>query len=140
LGANVIAFGHTADDFCESLLRNTMFTGRLSALPAITYSRDKEFRLIRPLVYVTEDITTAYAGSLGAPLIPCGCSQKTGTVRRSLRDIFRELEQDYPDLKQNMLSAMGNLNPSRLLDTRFLDPETGPQTPEPDLFPIVTDR
>jgi tRNA 2-thiocytidine biosynthesis protein TtcA len=28
LGANVIALGHTADDFCESLLRNTMFTGR----------------------------------------------------------------------------------------------------------------
>jgi tRNA 2-thiocytidine biosynthesis protein TtcA len=138
LGANVIAFGHTADDFCESLLRNTMFTGRLSALPAITYSRDKEFRLIRPLVYVTEDITTAYAGSLGAPVIPCGCSQKTGTVRRSLRDIFRELEQDYPDLKQNMLSAMGNLNPGRLLDTRFLNSETG-TTAEPELFPIVAD-
>src|ERR1700687_3901389 len=88
LGANVIAFGHTADDFCESLLRNTMFTGRLSALPAITYSRDKEFRLIRPLVYVTEDITTAYAQSLGAPLVPCDCSLRTGTVRRSLRDIL----------------------------------------------------
>ncbi len=140
LGANVIAFGHTADDFCESLLRNTMFTGRLSALPAITYSRDKEFRLIRPLVYVTEDITTAYAGSLGAPLIPCGCSQKTGTVRRSLRDIFRELELEYPDLKQNMLSAMGNLNPSRLLDTRFLDPEIGSGAAKPELFPIVSDR
>ena len=33
LGANVIAFGHTADDFCESFLRNAMFTGRVSALP-----------------------------------------------------------------------------------------------------------
>jgi tRNA 2-thiocytidine biosynthesis protein TtcA len=139
LGANVIAFGHTADDFCESLLRNTMFTGRLSALPAITYSRDKEFRLIRPLVYVTEDITAAYAGSLGAPLIPCGCSQKIGTVRRSLRDIFHELELDYPDLKQNMLSAMGNINPGRLLDTRYHDPEAGPAAPEPDLFPILSE-
>jgi tRNA 2-thiocytidine biosynthesis protein TtcA len=139
LGANVIAFGHTADDFCESLLRNTMFTGRLSALPAITYSRDKEFRLIRPLVYVTEDITTAYAASLGAPVIPCGCSQKAGTVRRSLRDIFRELEQEHPDLKQNMLSAMGNLNPGRLLDTRYHDPETGPVVPELDLFPILSE-
>jgi tRNA 2-thiocytidine biosynthesis protein TtcA len=95
--------------------------------------------LIRPLVYVTEDVTTAYARSLGAPVIPCGCSQKAGTVRRSLRDIFRELEQDYPDLKQNMLSAMGNLNPDRLLDTRFLDSEIGTRTPEPELFPIVTD-
>ena len=38
LGANVIAFGHTADDFCESLLRNVLFTGRVSSLPAVTYS------------------------------------------------------------------------------------------------------
>jgi len=115
-----------------------MFTGRLSALPAITYSRDKEFRLIRPLVYVTEDITSAFANSLGAPLIPCGCSQKTGTVRRSLRDIFQQLEQEHPDLKQNMLSAMGNLNPGRLLDTRYLDLGGTAATPEPELFPIVT--
>src|SRR6476660_1656453 len=114
LGANVIAFGHTADDFCESLLRNTLFTGRLSALPAITWSRDKEFRLIRPLVFVTEDITTAYAGSLGAPVIPCGCSQKTGTVRRSLRDIFHDLEREHPRLKDSMLAAMGNIHPQRL--------------------------
>ena len=27
LGANVIAFGHTADDLCESFLRNALFTG-----------------------------------------------------------------------------------------------------------------
>lgn len=138
LGANVIAFGHTADDFCESLLRNTLFTGRLSALPAVTCSRDKEFRLIRPLVYVTEDITTAFARSLDAPVIPCGCSQKTGTVRRSLRDLFRELEHDHPDLKQNMLAAMGNLHPDRLLDTRFLAPERESAGP-PELFPIVAE-
>ncbi len=55
LGANVIAFGHTADDFCEALLRNMMFTGKLSALPPVTSSRDREYRLIRPLVFVTED-------------------------------------------------------------------------------------
>src|ERR1700742_1445371 len=61
LGANVIALGHTADDFCESFLRNAMFTGRVSALPPITYSRQKDFRLIRPLAFVTEDITTRFA-------------------------------------------------------------------------------
>ena len=59
MGANVIAFGHTADDFCESLFRNIMFTGRLSSLPPVTYSRERDFRLIRPLVYVTEEITRA---------------------------------------------------------------------------------
>src|SRR3984893_1475016 len=96
LGANVIAFGHTADDFCESLLRNTMFTGRLSALPAITYSRDRDFRLIRLLAFVTEDIPSRFAESLGAPIVPCGCSERTGTVRKSIRSLFSEIEKDYP--------------------------------------------
>ncbi len=140
LGANAIAFGHTADDFCESLLRNTMFTGKLSALPAVTHSRDKEFRLIRPLVFVTEEITRAYAESLGAPLVPCGCSQRTGTVRRGLRDIFAEMEKEYPHLKENMLSAMGNVDTSRLLDTRYLDFDGPVVPPRPaSLFPIVSE-
>jgi len=121
LSANVIAFGHTADDFCESFLRNVLFTGRVSALPPVTYSRERDFRLIRPLLYVTEDITKAFAESTGAPVVPCGCSMKTGTVRRSIRDIFSDLEQDYPHLKSTLLSAMGNIETSRLLDPRYLD-------------------
>ncbi|MGO9255028.1 MAG: ATP-binding protein [Bryobacteraceae bacterium] len=134
LGANVIAFGHTADDFCEALLRNTLFTGKLSALPAVTYSRDRDFRLIRPLVFVTEDITKAYAEARGVPLVPCGCSERTGTVRRALRGLFGELEKEHPHLKENILSAMGNVDTGRLLDPRYLDPE---QAEKRELFPIV---
>jgi tRNA 2-thiocytidine biosynthesis protein TtcA len=137
LGANVIAFGHTADDFCESFLRNAMFTGRISSLPPITWSRDKEFRLIRPLVFVTEDVTTAYAGALGAPLIPCGCSQRTGTVRKSIRSMFGDIEKDYPHLKETLLSAMGNIEPQRLLDTRYLNLEGVAEEPERELLNIL---
>ena len=134
LNANVIAFGHTADDFCDALLRNTMFTGKLSALPPVTWSKAREYRLIRPLVFVTEDITRAYAESMGVPVVPCGCSQRTGTVRRSLRDMFAELEKDYPNLKETMLSAMGNVDTGRLLDPRFLSLE---EEAPAELFPIV---
>jgi tRNA 2-thiocytidine biosynthesis protein TtcA len=123
LGANVVAFGHTADDFCEAFLRNAMFTGRISALPPVAWSRKREFRLIRPLVFVNENLTREFAANLGAPVVPCGCSQKTGTVRRSLRDLFAELEGQHPFLKESLLSAMGNIETSRLLDTRFLDLE-----------------
>src|SRR5580704_10662130 len=128
LGANVIAFGHTADDFCEALLRNALFTGRLSALPPITHSRDRQFRLIRPLVFVTEDITRAYAEARAVPLTPCDCSLRTGTVRRSLLGLFSELEKGYPHLTENKLSAMGNVDTKRLLDPRLLDLE------RPELF------
>jgi tRNA 2-thiocytidine biosynthesis protein TtcA len=140
LGANVIAFGHTADDFCEALLRNAMFTGQLSALPAVTYSRKKDFRLIRPLVFVSEEITRSYAAGLGVPVIPCGCSQKTGTVRRSIRDIFGDLERDYPYLKENLLSAMANVKTQRLLDLRYLDPEVGDEaSSDGNLLPVLTE-
>ena len=142
LGANVIALGHTADDFCEAFLRNAMFTGRLSALPPVTYSRKKDFRLIRPLVFVTEELTRAYTQLLGAPVIPCGCSQKTGTVRRTLRDIFADMERDYPHLKDSLLSAMGNLEPQRLLDVRYFNPDEGDEEPLTDasvMLPVLTE-
>lgn len=142
LGANVIALGHTADDFCEAFLRNAMFTGRLSALPPVTYSRRKDFRIIRPLVYVTEDLTRKFSESLGAPVIPCGCSQKTGTVRRSLRDFFEGMEAEHPHLKENLLSAMANINTQRLLDTRFFDVNAGDEevaTPGATMFPVLTE-
>jgi len=137
LGANVIAFGHTADDFCESLLRNALFTGRLSSLPPITWSRQKDFRLIRPLVFVPETVTRGYSESRGIPVIPCGCSQKTGTVRGSIRNLFTELEVEHPHLKETLLSAMGNIETSRLLDTRYLNLEEAPEL-EPELFPMLT--
>lgn len=137
LGANVIAFGHTADDFCEAFLRNAMFTGKLGALPPVTWSKKREFRLIRPLLQVTEDLTRAYAGETGAPVIPCGCSLKTGTVRRSIRDIFADLETDYPYLKQTLLTAMGNLQTSRLLDTRYLDLDGVEEAPGGGPFPML---
>lgn len=142
LSANVIAFGHTADDFCESFLRNAMFTGRISALPAVTWSSKREFRLIRPLVYVTENLTRDFAASLGAPVVPCGCSQKTGTVRRSLRDMLAELEADHPSIKETLLSAMGRIDTARLLDARFLDlegseAESGFPAAEPDLVTLA---
>jgi tRNA 2-thiocytidine biosynthesis protein TtcA len=139
LGANVIAFGHTADDFCEALLRNILFTGRISALPPVAYSRERDFRLIRPLVYVSEEITAGYAEEKRFPLIPCGCSQRTGTVRRSLRDYLGGLKQEHPHVLENILSAMGKLDTGRLLDTRFLslDADTV-ETGEPDLLPILS--
>lgn len=140
LGANVIAFGHTADDFCESFLRNAMFTGRMSALPPVTWSRERDFRLIRPLVFVNEEITAQFAASLGAPVIPCGCSQKTGTVRKSLRGMFAEMEKEHPHIQETLLSAMGNLQPDRLLDPRYMDLEgAGTAGRMEELLPILED-
>lgn len=110
LGVNVVALGHTSDDFCEALLRNAMYNGRLSALPAVTNSRDGNFRLIRPLVYVTEDLTRSYAEAKKIHVIPCVCSFRTATVRRNIRELLEE-----PGVKESLISAMSNVDAKRLL-------------------------
>ncbi len=120
LGCNVVALGHTADDLCEALLRNALYTGRLSALPAVTASRSGGFRLIRPLVYVSESITKAYSEECGLPVTPCVCSFKTGTVREKLRGFLADLNRDNPHVADNLLSAMSHIDTARLLDRRFL--------------------
>ncbi len=141
LGANVVALGHTADDFCESLLRNTLYTGRLSALPAVTYSRSGDFRIIRPLVYVSEEVTSSYADQRAMPITPGACSQRTGTVRRSLREFLAETKKDHPHVLENILSAMSRIDTPRLLDRRFLDFDQGgplPSAETPELLPVLT--
>ena len=143
LGANVVALGHTADDFCEALLRNTLYTGRLSALPAVTWSRTGDFRLIRPLVYVAEEITSAYAEQGGVPIIPCVCSWRTGTVRRSVREFLDAVKKDHPHVLESILTAMGNLDTPRLLDKRFLagsGPGTAARPRAAADFPVLVEE
>lgn len=132
LGCNVVALGHTADDVCEALLRNALFTGRLSALPAVAESRSGDFRLIRPLVYVSEDVTRAYAEEGGFPITPCVCSFKTGTVREKLRGFLDELKRDNPHVAENLLAAAGHIDADRLLDRRYLQRGAGVAGAEAD--------
>ena len=139
LGCNVVALGHTADDLCEALLRNSLFTGRLSALPAVTQSRSGDFRLIRPLVYVTEKLTARYTDDAGLPITPCVCSHRTGTVRERLRTFLADLQSDNPHVLENLLAAMGRIDTQRLLDRRFLEPtnpQPSPSESVPMLYPI----
>ena len=143
LEANVVALGHTADDLCESLLRNTLYTGRLGALPAVTYSRSRDFRLIRPLVYVSEEVTAGYCEDKGIGITPCACSFKTGTVRDSMREFLTQVRNSNPHAMENMLAAMGRIDTDRLLDARFLDFEDGDRVhlpPVNDPLPILTEE
>src|SRR5262249_24591740 len=73
LGVTTLALGHTADDCAESLLRNILFNGRIASLPPVAESRRGGLRLIRPLVFVTEEQTAAYARAAGLTAIGCVC-------------------------------------------------------------------
>ena len=89
-GATALALGHTADDCAESLLRNILFNGRIASLPPVAESRKGRLRLIRPLVFVTEEMTAAYARAAGVATIGCVCGDRD-SVRREIRAFLTSL-------------------------------------------------
>ena len=105
LGANVIALGHTADDFAEALLRNILFTGSAKPLLVHAESKQGEFRLIRPMILVTEDRIEEYARSGALPIVPCSCSLKTDTARGHVRSFVRRLAAENPHVMTNVLAT-----------------------------------
>jgi tRNA 2-thiocytidine biosynthesis protein TtcA len=109
LQCSVIALGHTADDCAESLLRNVLFNGRIASLPPVAESRKGNLRLIRPMVYVGEDLSTEYARAAGLLTIACVCGEKE-SVRREIRDFLHMMKQRHPGIAESVTAALGNVN------------------------------
>ena len=115
LGATVLALGHTADDCAESLMRNVLFNGRIASLPPVAESRRGSLRLIRPLVFVTEALTDAYARAAGLAPIGCVCADRDG-VRRDIRSLLSTLDARHPGVRESIAAALGNVTPYMLFD------------------------
>jgi len=115
LGATALALGHTADDCAESLLRNILFNGRIASLPPVAESRRGALRLIRPLVFVTEALTAAYARATGLAAIGCVCGDRD-SVRREIRAFLTALSERHAGVRESIAAALGNVNPYTLFD------------------------
>src|SRR5687767_15004544 len=113
LGCTVLALGHTADDCSESLLRNILFNGRIASLPPVAQSRKGSLRLIRPLIYATEDLSTEYARALGFLPIACVCGEKE-SVRREIREFLDGMKSRHVGIADSVIAALGNVNPYTL--------------------------
>jgi tRNA 2-thiocytidine biosynthesis protein TtcA len=115
LGCTTLALGHTADDCAESLLRNILFNGRIASLPPVATSRKGTLRLVRPLVFVSEDLTAAYARARGLATIGCVCGERA-SVRGEIRAFVDRLRARHPGVADSIVAALGNVNPYTLFD------------------------
>ena len=115
LGCTVLALGHTADDCAESLLRNVLFNGRIASLPPVAESRKGRLRLIRPLVFVSEALTTAFAAERGLTTVACVCGERDG-VRREIRAFLDGVRGRHTGVAESITAALGNVNPYTLCD------------------------
>jgi tRNA 2-thiocytidine biosynthesis protein TtcA len=120
LGATKIALGHHRDDMVVTLLMNMFFGSRLKGMPAKLVSDDGKNVVIRPLAYVAETDLERWAEHRQFPIIPCTlCGSQTTLQRVQVKKMIREWERQYPGRIDNMLTAMGTVVPSHLMDRKL---------------------
>jgi tRNA 2-thiocytidine biosynthesis protein TtcA len=120
LGCNKIALGHHREDALETLLLNLFFGGKLASMPPRLTTDDGRFVVIRPLAYAAEADLAALAEARGFPILPCKlCGSQDEAQRKHMKALLADLERKHPTLRQTMLAALGNVNPSHLFDRRL---------------------
>ena len=132
LGATKIALGHHRDDMVVTLLMNMFFGSRLKGMPAKLVSDDGQHVVIRPLAYVAESSLERWAEHRHFPIIPCTlCGSQTTLQRVQVKKMIHEWERQYPGRIDNMLTAMGKVVPSHLMDRKLFPFSTLKATGQP---------
>lgn len=105
---NVVVLAQHLDDLAESLMMSLFHGGRLKTMKAHYRVDAGDLRLIRPLVYVRERQTRAYAAASGLPVIVDNCPAcfRMPTRRMHFKALLAEQEQAHPRLFSSLLSSM----------------------------------
>ncbi len=89
-------------------------------MPPKLHSNDGRNTVIRPLAYAPEHEIARFAELMKFPIIPCDlCGSQENLQRKKVKRLVDELSKDIPMLRSSLLSAMGNLHTSHLLDQKL---------------------
>ena len=107
-GYNVLALAQHLDDLAESFMMSAFHQGRLQTMKANYINDAGDVRVIRPLVYVRERQTAAFAVAAGLPVVPDSCPAcfSAPTQREHFKALLASEEQRNPHLFKTLLSAM----------------------------------
>ena len=114
LGCNVIALGHHRDDVSETVLMNVLYSGRFSCFsPHMLMSRSG-IRVIRPLIYVSEQHIADESKKLGLPIVDFKCGHAAGSKRALMKSVIAGLGSgagpNARDIQGSVLHALMNCN------------------------------
>ncbi len=110
-GYNVLALGQHLDDLAESFLMSAFRGGQLRTMKAHYHNREGDIRIIRPMIYVRERQTRAFADEVQLPIIADSCPACFGmpTEREHMKQLLAKEEQHNRTLFKSLLTAMSPL-------------------------------
>ena len=107
-GYNVLALAQHLDDLAESFLMSAFHGGQLRTMKAHYINNDGDIRIIRPLVYVRETQTAAFAQQAALPVVPDSCPAcfTAPTQREHMKQLLAQEEGGNKQLFASLLRAM----------------------------------
>lgn len=134
-GCSALVLGHHREDSLETFFMNLFHGGRLAAMPPKLLNDDGDVQVLRPLIYCAEPDLARFAEAMAFPIIPCDlCGSQDGLQRNAMKAMLDDMERKMPGRKDIMIRALGNANPSHLLDTKLFDfASLAPGGPSPEV-------
>ncbi|MBN9430936.1 MAG: tRNA 2-thiocytidine(32) synthetase TtcA [Bosea sp.] len=121
-GCQAVVLGHHREDILETFFMNLFHGGKLAAMPPKLVNDEGDLFVLRPLAYAAEDDIARFSQLMEFPIIPCDlCGSQEGLQRNQVKAMLAEWERKAPGRKDVMLKALGNANPSHLLDRDLFD-------------------
>ncbi len=121
-GCTALVLGHHRDDSLETFFMNMFHGGRLAAMPPRLLNDEGDLEVLRPLIYCAEDDLQRFSDAMAFPIIPCDlCGSQDGLERNAMKAMLSDIEKRMPGRKDVMIRALGNINPSHMLDPKLFD-------------------
>lgn len=107
-GYNKLVLAQHLDDLAESFMMSAIYNGQLRTMKAIYWNNEKDIQVIRPFVYVREDLTKKFAYEARLPVINenCpACFEEPKERQRVKKMLFQE-ETICPNMYNSLRTAM----------------------------------
>lgn len=107
-GYNVLALAQHLDDLAESFLMSAFHSGQLRTMKVMYLNEHRDVRIVRPLLYVRERQTAAYAREANLPVIVESCPSCVikPRQRQHLKAWLAEEEKHNKNLYKNLLTTI----------------------------------
>lgn len=106
-GFNKIAYGHHMTDLVNTFLLNIIYTGQFYTFKPSSYNKKHNLYLIRPLVYIREEIIQKVAIDENLPLSSGKlCPQDKENKRYEISLLIDIIKEKYPDFEDKALKAI----------------------------------